>query len=53
MKNIMISILLCSLCAVGQDLRNQILCSDQKTRDVFIMDANGDWTSGTAMPTPT
>ena len=43
MKNIMISVLLCSLCAVGQDLRNQILCSDQKTRDVFIMDANGDW----------
>ena len=45
----MISILLCSLCAVGQDLRNQILCSDQKTRDVFIMDANGDWSKPEAI----
>ena len=49
MKNIMISVLLCSLCAVGQDLRNQILCSDQKTRDVFIMDANGDWSKPEAI----
>ena len=45
MKNIMISVLLCALSVVGQDLRNQILCSDQKTRDVFIMDANGDWSA--------
>ncbi len=49
MKKIMISVLLCSLCAVGQDLRNQILCSDQKTRDVFIMDANGDWSKPEAI----
>lgn len=37
-------VILCVLSLHGQEeLRNQILCSDQKTRDVFIMDANGDW----------
>ena len=49
MKKIMISVLLCALSVVGQDLRNQILCSDQKTRDVFIMDANGDWSKPEAI----
>ena len=49
MKKILINIVLCGLCVIGQDLRNQILCSDQKTRDVFIMDANGDWSKPEAI----
>ena len=49
MKKFLISIVLCGLCVIGQDLRNQILCSDQKTRDVFIMDANDDWSKPEAI----
>ncbi len=35
---------LCMLSLHGQEeLRNHILCSNQKTRDVLVMDVNGDW----------
>jgi hypothetical protein len=43
MNKIWLCGLLCVMSLFGQNLRNQILCSDQKTCDVFIMDANGDW----------
>ena len=43
MNKIWLCGLLCVMSLFGQDLRNQFLCSDQKTCDVFIMDANGDW----------
>ena len=43
MNKIWLCGMLCVMSLFGQNLRNQILCSDQKTCDVFIMDANGDW----------
>ena len=37
-------VILCVLSLYGQEeLRNHILCSNQKTRDVLVMDVNGDW----------
>ena len=40
-------LLLTVLCVVSlhgqEELRNHILCSNQKTRDVLVMDVNGDW----------
>ena len=49
MNKICLCGMLCVMSLFGQELRNQILCSDQKTRDVFIMDANGDWSKPEAI----
>lgn len=40
---LLLMILLCVACVQAQTLRNQILCSDQRTGDVMVMKADGDW----------
>ena len=43
MKRLVLAVVLCMISLYGKDLRNQILCSNQKTRDVLVMDVDGDW----------
>ena len=42
-KQLALLLLLCVISLYGKDLRNQILCSNQATRDVLVMDVDGDW----------
>ena len=42
-KQLALLLLLCMISLYGKDLRNQILCSNQATRDVLVMDVDGDW----------
>ena len=42
-KQLALLLLLSMISLYGKDLRNQILCSNQATRDVLVMDADGDW----------
>ena len=42
-KQLVLLLLLCVISLYGKDLRNQILCSNQATRDVLVMDVDGDW----------
>ena len=43
MKRLILLVILCMISLYGKDLRNQILCSNQATRDVLVMDVDGDW----------
>jgi hypothetical protein len=43
MKRLILAVVLCVISLYGKDLRNHILCSNQKTRDVLVMDVDGDW----------
>ena len=43
MKRLILAVVLCAISLCGKDLRNQILCSNQATRDVLVMDVDGDW----------
>ena len=42
-KQLVVLLLLSVISLYGKDLRNQILCSNQATRDVLVMDVDGDW----------
>ena len=42
-KQLALLLLLSVFSLYGKDLRNQILCSNQATRDVLVMDVDGDW----------
>ena len=42
-KQLALLLLLSMISLYGKDLRNQILCSNQATRDVLVMDVDGDW----------
>ena len=42
-KQLALLLLLSMISLNAKDLRNQILCSNQATRDVLVMDADGDW----------
>ena len=42
-KQLALLLVFCMISLYGKDLRNQILCSNQATRDVLVMDVDGDW----------
>ncbi len=42
-KQLALLLLLSMISLNAKDLRNQILCSNQATRDVLVMDVDGDW----------
>ena len=42
-KQLALLLLLNMISLNAKDLRNQILCSNQATRDVLVMDVDGDW----------
>jgi hypothetical protein len=42
-KQLVLLLAFCVISLYGKDLRNQILCSNQATRDVLVMDVDGDW----------
>lgn len=42
-KQLVLLLAFCVISLKGKDLRNQILCSNQATRDVLVMDVDGDW----------
>ena len=42
-KQLALLLVFCVISLYGKDLRNQILCSNQATRDVLVMDVDGDW----------
>ena len=42
-KQLVLLLLLGMISLNAKDLRNQILCSNQATRDVLVMDVDGDW----------
>ena len=42
-KQLVLLLAFCVISLNGKDLRNQILCSNQATRDVLVMDVDGDW----------
>ena len=43
LKQLVLLLLLGMISLNAKDLRNQILCSNQATRDVLVMDVDGDW----------
>ena len=42
-KQLALLLVFCMISLNAKDLRNQILCSNQATRDVLVMDVDGDW----------
>ena len=42
-KQLVLLLAFCVISLYGKHLRNQILCSNQATRDVLVMDVDGDW----------
>ena len=42
-KQLVLLLVFCMISLNAKDLRNQILCSNQATRDVLVMDVDGDW----------